>query len=549
MLSKNLVIVIFCLPLALLAQWNSNSAINNSICVQPYNQQNAKIVPDGNEGAVIVWEDYRNDTTQTNADIYAQRIDKNGNIKWITNGIVICNYPAHQSNPNIDYANGNIVIIWNDYRNGAADIYAQMIDTSGNIKWTTNGVPVIVKSLGQKDGKVILDQSNNSYMVYQDSAAGEWDVYAQKLNVSGIQQWTSNGALVCNAGDKQVNPRLESVSTGGIFVVWQDRRNGLDYDVYAQKLDANGVRQWDIPNNGIWVCSTIGTQSNPKIEPFGTGFITAWQDLRTGADYDIYAQYINDNGIAQWAPNGKVICNALDNQSAIDMKNNGVDGAYIIWKDYRSGAYYDIYMQKITYAGTIAWVNNGIIISNANYDQINPNIAIDLSGDALVTWQDSSAGSWDIDAARISKAGAILWTTIVSNAINNQTDPKNIADNNGGTIIVWQDKRDNILTKWDIYAQKVFNNGTLNSINESNHNIKVKVWPNPAKDDLNIQLVNTFQKEYSICIFNILGEKINQTALSETLKTLDVSAIPKGIYLLTISDHTQVIYSFKIIKI
>jgi hypothetical protein len=64
------------------AQWDTNSAINNPLCIQPFSQIDSKIISDLNGGSIIVWVDYRNDATLTKADIYAQRLDANGNIKW-----------------------------------------------------------------------------------------------------------------------------------------------------------------------------------------------------------------------------------------------------------------------------------------------------------------------------------------------------------------------------------------------------------------------------------------------------------------------------------
>lgn len=531
---------------SLTAQWSGISNINNPICTQAYDQQNQKIVEDGNGGAIIIWEDYRNDPTQTSADIYAQRIDKNGFIKWTTDGIIICNATGHQSNPNISYANGKVVIIWNDSRNGNTDIYAQLIDTSGNILWTNNGVPVISKTSTQNDGKVIMSTTGNIYVVYQDSSAGNWDIYAQKLNSSGVQQWGSNGAVVCNAGYDQKNARLELAPTGGIYIVWQDKRNGANYDIYCQKLDETGVRQWNVAGNGNWVCSIAGTQSNPKIEPFGTGFITAWQDNRTGGGYDIYAQYIDANGIAQWTSNGKAICTALDNQSALDIKSTG-NSAFIVWKDFRNTSNYDIYMQKIDLSGNTLWTNNGIVVSNAIYDQINPNIDTDNTN-AYVVWQDSSAGEWNIYASKIDANGNILWNTIVCNAIDNQTDAKNIYDNNGGTILVWKDKRNNAVSKWDIYAQRVFSNGSLNSIPENfySKNIDVKVFPNPAKDDLFIQVFNSNLKE--IIITDLTGKIVFQHSTQWATEKINVSNFNSGFYFITIKTTNNNTFTQKIIK-
>lgn len=533
-------------PYILNAQWSGSSSVNNAICVLPYNQQNQKIVEDGNGGAIIVWEDYRNDATQTNADIYAQRIDKNGYIKWALNGISICNSTGHQSNPNIAYANGKVVIIWNDSRNGNTDIYAQMIDTSGNILWTANGVPVISKAATQNDGKVVLSSAGNSYIVYQDSSSGNWDIYVQKLNASGVQQWGTNGAVVCNAGYDQKNPRLEMVSGGGIYVVWQDKRNGANYDIYCQKLDDTGNRLWNVAGNGNWICSIAGTQSNPKIEPFGTGFITTWQDNRTGGGYDVYAQYIDNNGLAQWTSNGKAICNATDNQSAIDMKSTG-NAAFIIWKDFRSTLSYDIYMQKIDLSGNTLWTNNGIVISNAAYDQINPNLDTDGSN-AYAVWQDSSAGEWNIYAAKIDANGNILWNTIVCNAVNNQTDAKNVYDNNGGTIVVWKDKRNELTTGWDVYAQKIFSNGSLNSVNYiSEKKLHIKHWPNPAKNELYVQGFN-MTLPYYVTILNTTGNKIQELKLMSATSKINVSELPSGMYFVQLTDANGNFITSKFIK-
>jgi hypothetical protein len=49
------------------------------ISLDPLSQYEPKIVEDGNGGAIIVWDDYRNNTTSS-TDIYAQRISGNGTL-------------------------------------------------------------------------------------------------------------------------------------------------------------------------------------------------------------------------------------------------------------------------------------------------------------------------------------------------------------------------------------------------------------------------------------------------------------------------------------
>src|SRR4029078_8529916 len=114
-----------------------------------------------------------------------------------------------------------------------------------------------------------------------------------------------------------------------------------DYDIYSQRINASGVAQWTA--QGVAVCSFAGTQNNPKVKPDGSsGAIIAWVDKR-GAAHDVYAQRLNASGAPQWTANGMVICNAAGSQSALAVTASGISGAIISWKDQRSGTYEDIY--------------------------------------------------------------------------------------------------------------------------------------------------------------------------------------------------------------
>lgn len=61
-----------------LAAWPNDPSVNVPICVESYSQANAAMASDGFGGAIIAWEDYRNG----DMDIYAQRVDADGNVRW-----------------------------------------------------------------------------------------------------------------------------------------------------------------------------------------------------------------------------------------------------------------------------------------------------------------------------------------------------------------------------------------------------------------------------------------------------------------------------------
>jgi hypothetical protein len=521
-----------------MSQWNTNLSLNTPVSIAANDQQNVRIAEDGNGGALVVWEDYSNNASS--ADIYIQRFNKNGIAKWAPNGLALCNLPSHQSNPNINYRNGKVVVIWNDSRNGNTDIYAQMLDTSGNVLWTNNGVPVVTNSFTQNDGKVALTASGESFVVYQDSSAGNWNIMAQKLSASGTRMWSNTGTVVCNAGYDQKNPRLELTSDGGIYVVWQDKRNGANNDIYCQKINANGVRLWNPAGNGYWVCSAAGTQTNPKIETFGAGFIVAWQDNRNTIDYDIYAQYINDNGMAQWNSNGIPVCTAGGNQSAHDLQANA-SLAFLVWKDGRSGTNTDIYYQVITTSGSMLMVNNGAPLATSSFDQINPNIDVDAAGNAYVVWQDSTALGWNIYGAKINVAGQVIWNVPVSTAPDTQADPKNIHDESGGMIVAWQDKRNFPSTARDIYIQKIFSNGSPDNIHEwIKQHAGIKIIPSHNGQIFNLSVNADFLPAH-IEIMDVAGKKVFTEPIHSESKTI-TPELPSGVYVIKINANKN--YTF-----
>ncbi|MBK7367645.1 MAG: hypothetical protein IPJ04_06940 [Candidatus Eisenbacteria bacterium] len=127
------------------------------------------------------------------------------------------------------------------------------------------------------------------------------DVYAQRLNASGVSQWTVNGVVVCSATLTQFDLTVAEDGSGGVLIAWSDSR--ATYDIYAQRLNGSGVAQWAA--NGVVVCNQAGSQTSPSVtsDSFG-GATIAWEDFRSGVHYDVYAQRITAGGTAAWGANG-----------------------------------------------------------------------------------------------------------------------------------------------------------------------------------------------------------------------------------------------------
>ncbi len=513
------------------AQWNPN---NTPVCIAGNDQREVRMVSDANGGAIITWVDYRIDPQK--GDVMVQRLDSLGYAMWTANGVGICLDQEDQGSISmIKDGAGGAILVWNDWRNGDRDIFAQKINSSGSVVWSSDGIPVVEKSGDQHDAKLISDGAGGALVIWQDSSASSYDIYAQHINASGTQVWNSNGVVICADVNSQINSRLESDTLGGAFITWQDKRGGLDYDIYVQHLSSTGTCLWAA--NGIAVCNLTGNQSNPKIEPDGSGgSIIAWQDRRSG-NYDIYAQRIDASGGAVWTANGVAVCTAAGSQSGLDLVvNSSIAGAVIVWKDERSGNA-DVYGQKVDLSGNAVWTANGVVIANAAGPEVKANVVGGGAGNTIVVWQDSTAGNWNIYTKKLDVNGNMMWAATVSATFDSQTNPKNIPDGSGGCIYAWQDKRN--IADMNIYAHRLRSNGQAAvGIDElQNDQMDMSIYPNPASTQT---VLNTDAEIHNgvIVVYNAMGQKVKVVeSLSGNSFVLPCDDLPSGMYMVELSEE------------
>ena len=360
---------------------------------------------------------------------------------------------------------GGAIIAWIDLRNGStSNIFAQRIDATGAVRWTTDGVPVSrqVVSTAGVGPCITSDTLGGAIIAWHDYRNGtDWDIYAQRLNSDGERQWISGSdsdgiAIAVHSGD-QIDPVMAPDGFGGAIIAWQDGRSG-PYSIYAQRVSSSGVVQWSA--NGIAV-STTGT-SPVMVSDGSGGAVVAFLYSN-----HLYAQKINTAGVVQWSGSPAVaISTASSNQSAPAITSNSLGGAIIAWQNYASGTYYDIYAQRIDSDGGVHWTTNGVAICTASNYQKLPAIVYDGSGGAIIAWQDDRTDPTievtdtcdDIYAQRVDYSGAVQWTADgvpVCTAVHNQQLAVITSDENGGAIIAWQDRRGPGATNADIYAQHI----------------------------------------------------------------------------------------------
>ncbi len=427
-----------------------------AICTANGVQDTPVIISDCSGGAIIAWRDDR----VINTDIYAQRVDALGNVLWLGTAMPVCISPNSQSYPiSIPDGSGGAIIAWLDARSGnVPEIYAQRLNSDGYAQWTVNGAPVCTGQMGLSFSCMIADGVGGAIVSWNDRRNFTYDVFAQRIGSDGTVQWTVNGVAVCVALGHQESTALASDGAGGAIVAWQDSRNGAS-DIYAQSLDASGSARWAA--DGIVVCNAGQTQTSPRSIPDGAGgAIIAWTDSRNALDYDIFAQRIDADGNLLWAPGGVAVCATMYNQTGCRIVPAGSAGeAIVAWIDYRGGGggVSDIYAQKIDASGNPLWTPNGVVVCGAAGDQLNVQLISNGSGGAVAVWDDGRGGTGprDLYAQRIDADGTVGWMAdgeAICRAAGDQTTPWITPDGYGGACIAWRDERSGLA---DIYSQRI----------------------------------------------------------------------------------------------
>ena len=337
--------------------------------------------------------------------------------------------------------------------------------------WPADGLPLTTPGINSQPS-IIPDQQGGAIVVWHSGLNP--DIYAQRITAQGAiaTGWPLGaGRLICAAPHLQEFPVMLADSAANTIFAWQDSRNGNNYDIYAQRVLANGALAEGWPASGLPLCTATGNQHAPVIVGDGSGgAIVVWYDARNGrGNYDIYAQRITPGGgvASGWPSNGLALCTAARHQLNPAALPDGAGGAFVVWQDYRSGSQYDIYVQHVGHGGALApdWPSNGRPVCTAAYSQVDPVVAADDAGGLFIVWQDSRTGTCsDIHMQHLGPSGAPSpgWATDgipVCTAQNAQYYPVIARDGQGGAFVAWQDFRSGV--DCDIYGARVTASGAL----------------------------------------------------------------------------------------
>lgn len=357
------------------------------VCPFPANQTNFSMVSDGYGGVVVVWEDGRKGNDHPT--IYAQRINLRGEPLWGNNGLEISTSPGEQRHPKIvSDLKAGFYIVWYDGRKGynEGDIYAQHVTLAGKLDWVQEGLPIVTHPRDQKNFTLASDEKNYLYVMWEDFRNGlYWNLYGQKLDRQGNFFWKAGGTDVfAGVEENHHNPSVVPDGYGGLIFVYQKySRETQGYDIFRGRISTEGEVVYHFAT-----CSAEEDQLNPKLAKRGSLAVICWEDKRNG-DWDIYAQAIRiKDGVFEWELDGMPVVRADgDDQEPFVVASSIYNYQVFSWLKREKGQQ-KLFVQKLDNFGGQSWGPGGKEVCRSSSTQSAPYIADDFSGGLWVSWTD-----------------------------------------------------------------------------------------------------------------------------------------------------------------
>lgn len=373
-------------------------------------------VPDGAGGALVLWMDSRQNPPYPDVQIFGQRVGPDGVIApgWPADGKAITGGGPYLIATKLfdavpDGAGGAYFAraSSSDFGEGTRGVVSRItadgVYASG---WSQSGLAYGRGSAIHRDaaiaGELDPDPGAGVFFTLRWTQGPVPEVVAgatlARISSGGAQQW-SLSVPTHWSGDFTMDG-IRSISTaadgsGGCYAAWHDgyqTPTGWRDDEFMQRYSPPGAPQWaaDTPAPAYRVAESDGSGGVFLVGgPAGSATLAVHRRLP-------------DGGLPEgWSASGLTIATP----AALGAIARGAfhGDLFLAWSEVRTSGSSDLRAIAVDPSGAVesGWAADGTIVSDEPGEQSAPAAAAMSPTRALVCWQDSRTGSWDIRAARI----------------------------------------------------------------------------------------------------------------------------------------------------
>lgn len=514
------------------AQWSNDPYENTFVSYEAFFPQ---MVSDGAGGAVIVY------WSSSDGHLHAQRLNRYGYACWGEEGIIIGTAETWQSEifSTCESENGCCIIAFYEYYGEYpyyfGRVHAQKLDSLGNKLWPEGGAPVCAMDSNYVGSpRAVTDGQGGAFVIWNDYRMGDYQVYGQRLDAEGNGQWVIDGIPISgDTGGINNIPAIISGGPGYALAFWHKEVNQL----WAQRIDPEGNFCWG--DTGIVLPETFGFCNTYIGDNQGGCIITALHSV--GLGYEIfYAQRIDSLGSFLWGDSGLCVNDSSYYNSPRISLAQGQNHTYMAWHDDHLGIC-QVYMQRVNDNGEFTWGSSGLAITASDSVSTCPVITSSDTTDVIVAFLDQRDGG-TLKAQKLDDLGFFQWDLnhMIFSHNNYYTDNLGIiSDMAGGAIMSWT------IYPALLYAQQISAEGNLGEVlavqNRSPEAIPKDItllpnFPNPFNFSTTLRFSLPAPSCVVLGVFDIAGRSVGEMqegwyGAGVYRILFDGSDLPSGLYL------------------
>lgn len=275
-----------------------------------------------------------------------------------------------------------------------------------------------------------IDASGNVYVTGKsNNKYGNFDYATVKYSTDGVLQWVKRYNAPYN--DIDIPTAIAVDNSGNVYVTGLSRFSSASYQYVTIKYNTNGDSLWLINYNGG------GNESYAvglSLDNAGNCYVSG-HSIRFAESWNLVTIKYSPSGIAQWTImyNGTG-ANTQEILTAMKIDTSG--NIYLTGYSNMSSPNMDYLTVKYDKNGNYQWskTHNG----TGNADDYSLSVAIDLSGNVIVTGYSYGTGSnnYDISTVKYNSSGTEQWVQRFNGPGNYIDLGRDVKSDNSGNIFV-----------------------------------------------------------------------------------------------------------------
>lgn len=295
-----------------------------------------------------------------------------------------------------------VIALWEDTDAGDTDIYAQKINPSGAALWQE---PLCIVGLPGVQEIVACEKTsdNNFVLLYQQSGYDfEPGLWAQKFSSNGQRLWGESGALIHSGLTYLFGACLVPNAVGGAYAIYDNFYSS--HTVTGQNLDSFGNQLW--PAGGIPLASHSQSISLDSVVSDGEG----------GIIINVNKQVANNHvtEMTRYSPQGAVIGNKpLLPASAFPGAQlsmlRDVSGQYVLWNTKTSPSS-NITLLRMDNMGNLLMASPLVVSIAFSDGDLNPPTLLPLAdGGLMLSYEINPNNGRKLMVARFDSSYELVW--------------------------------------------------------------------------------------------------------------------------------------------